>query len=506
MINLSRKLPLATATNMPNPTSVTECDTVITVGSHQGGGRSAVRRRELQRPVSRTGVGAVRLLGVSLLLVLAQFFPVALAVPTATRSYGASSELLANPDRGFYKYTETRYRADGSGYLPLDAAQLARWRNENLITLVYRVFYLEKFVGQDAIDAAYLDLVRKDFAAARTAGVKLVVRFAYSDTSSADAPLPRVLGHVRQLGPVLSAAVDVIAVLQAGFIGRWGEWYYTDNFAHDPSQPWNLNDADWSARGRALSALLDATAPGIPVQVRYPEIKQRLLGTGTDPAAARVGIHNDCFLASPEDFGTFRVDFDRQWLAEQTRTVPMGGETCMVNTPRSLWPAASADLTKYHWTFLNSDFNTDVLSSWGPDALGEASRRLGYRLRLVQSITPTEARVGERVPVSLTIANDGYAAPFRDRPVQLVMKSEQSTVRVALPIDVQDYTPGAAVCRTVWVNAPAVPGGYSLYLAFPDPALSLARRPAYSIRLANPGLWSPTTGLNTLQQHLRVNP
>ena len=30
--------------------------------------------------------------------------------------------------------------------------------------------------------------------------------------------------------PVLNASADTISELQAGFIGRWGEWYYTANF------------------------------------------------------------------------------------------------------------------------------------------------------------------------------------------------------------------------------------------------------------------------------------
>ena len=460
--------------------------------------------RSVERPVSKTGVAAVRLLAVSLLLVVAQLFPAGLAVPMATRGYAASTESLANPDRGFYRYTETRYRADGSGYTPLDAALLTRWRVESQITLVYRVFYLDKFVGQDTIDSAYLDLVRKDFTAARAGGVKLVVRFAYTDTSSADASAQRVLGHVRQLAPLLNGAADVIAVLQAGFIGRWGEWYYTDNFAHDPSAPWDLNDADWSARRRVLTALLDATSPGIAVQVRYPVIKQRILGAETGPAAARVGIHDDCFLASPDDFGTFRVDPDRQWLAEQTRTAPMGGETCMVNAPRSLWPSAAADLARYHWSFLNSEFNSDVLASWGSEALAEAGRRLGYRLRLVKSTTPTDIRGGERVPFTVSIANDGYAAPFRGRAMQLVLMSDRSTIRITMPVTIQDFTPGTTITRTTWVTVPDTAGTYELYLAFPDPAPSLANMPTYSIRLANPGLWSGRTGWNALRQQLRV--
>jgi hypothetical protein len=145
-----------------------------------------------------------------------------------------------------------------------------------------------------------------------------------------------------------------------------------------------------------------------------------------------------------------------------------------------------------------------VLASWGPEALAEAGRRLGYRLRLVQSTTPTEVRGGERVPFTVSIANDGYAAPFRGRAMQLVLMSDRSTIRIPLPVNIQDLTPGTTITRTTWVTVPDTAGTYELYLAFPDPAPSLANMPAYSIRLANPGLWSGRTGWNALRQQLRV--
>lgn len=87
-----------------------------------------------------------------------------------TRTYASSSANLANPERGFYHHTETHYRADGSGYVPLDAARLRAWREEEKITQILRVFYLEKFVDTDRIDPGYLDLLRADFATARAAG------------------------------------------------------------------------------------------------------------------------------------------------------------------------------------------------------------------------------------------------------------------------------------------------------------------------------------------------
>jgi len=418
-------------------------------------------------------------------------------------SYETSSADLANPDRGFFHYTETHYRPDGSGYTPLDIAQLTGWREQQNVTLVYRIFYLEKFVGQDSIDSGYLQLVAADLAAARAAGIKLIVRFAYSDNSSADAPAARVVKHIRQLAPVLNASAGVISVLQAGFIGEWGEWYYTDNFASNPAQPWNLTDGDWAARGSVLNTLLNSTKASIVIQVRYPAIKQRLV-VGTDPQSARVGIHDDCFLGGTDDYGTFATLADRQWLANQTLTVPLGGESCAVNAPRSGWPSARTELATYHWSFLNADYHPDVLSSWGVSGRAEAGQRLGYRLRLISSSLPANGRVGDILTIRLGLTNDGFAAPFRDRPVQLVMRGATKTYRYALPVDLRTLQPGATTTWPLQVPAPATPGSYALFLVLPDPSVTLSGRPAYNIQLANTGTWDAARGWNDLQQSISI--
>src|SRR6185295_13966836 len=60
-------------------------------------------------------------------------------------------------------------------------------------------------------------------------------------------------------------------------------------------------------------------------------------------AAARIGFHNDCFLADATDAGTF-ADYDgatdgqditrlRDYQAQETRFTVMGGETCIENAP-----------------------------------------------------------------------------------------------------------------------------------------------------------------------------
>jgi hypothetical protein len=241
----------------------------------------------------------------------------------STVTYQASDETIANPQRGFYHHTETHYRADGSGYTPLDAATLAGYRDEG-VTQILRVFYLEKFAASPQLDAEWLALVQADYDTARAAGVSVITRFAYVQGGAwpytppyGDAPLEIVLSHIQQLGPILRENSDVIPVVQNGLIGLWGEGYYTDHFVADPANPGVVTADDWAKRSAVTEALLAELPAERGVQVRTMLSKQQLLGVPasagsavtadqafTDTAIARTGHHNDCLLAAPDDWGT----------------------------------------------------------------------------------------------------------------------------------------------------------------------------------------------------------
>lgn len=286
----------------------------------------------------------------------------------ATVTYRASDENIANPERGFYRHTETHYRADGSGHTPLSAATLAGYREQG-ITQILRVFYLEKFASSDTLDAEYLKLVQADLDTAREAGVSVITRFAYAQGGDfpytppyGDAPLETVLAHIEQLKPVFHDYADVIPLVQQGFVGLWGEGYYTDHFAADPANPGVVTEADWKKRSAVVQALLDAVPDERMVAARTMLSKQKFVGNA-DPLSAeqawsgsdqaRLGHHNDCFLASPDDFGTFLsnpITLDQEYLEADTRYLAMGGETCAVNAPRSEWASASAEMERYHYS------------------------------------------------------------------------------------------------------------------------------------------------------------
>ncbi|MEU8224126.1 DUF4832 domain-containing protein [Kribbella sp. NPDC048915] len=444
--------------------------------------------------------------------------------PASTRTYSASAEVIANPERGFYHHTETHYRADGTGYVPLDLTTLRNYRTQENITQILRVFYLEKFASRDVLDKQYLDLVRADFATARAAGVKVILRFAYAlpgvgwppPTPYGDAPVDRVVKHIQQLTPILRANADVIEVMQTGFIGLWGEGYYTDHFS-DPQDPSQVSDQNWADRKAVTDALLKALPKDRMIQVRTPYMKQRQYGvpTGTEGALtdeqaydgsdlARIGHHNDCFLASDDDFGTYLSDpiqLDKDFVAQDTNYLPFGGETCAVNPPRSEWDAAATEMAMLHMSYLNTDYNKDVLGSWGTE-IETAKQKLGYRFALTQGTFTDRARPRGQVTVDLEIRNDGWAAPYNPRGVQLVFQGDKRTYKVDVPADPRHWAAGTTTNLSWKVPAPPIPGEYKLLLNLPDPRLST--RPEYSIRLANDGTWQPTTGYNDLGQTVTV--
>ncbi|HEY3447557.1 MAG TPA: DUF4832 domain-containing protein, partial [Myxococcales bacterium] len=415
---------------------------------------------------------------------------------------------FANPERGFYHHQETQ----ASGYSALDSATLAGYRGQG-ISLVLRMWYVPGFVAKD-FDPAFLTAVSTDFGRVRDAGLKAVVRFAYSDSETAsprDATKAQVLRHIAQLGPIFEANADVIAAVQAGFVGVWGEWYYTDHFGDQGT----ISAAQWADRKEVVQALLGASG-GRPVLLRTPLFKQTMYGASALAAAeaftgsdrARVGHHNDCFLASADDYGTYQdVTADKAYLAQETLYVPIGGETCGTSS-FSGWTNAAADLSRLHWTFLNVDYHPAVLSGWGAN-LEVAKRSLGYRLALVEGTLASVVAAGGKLDVSLTVRNDGYAAPFNPRGVKVVLREANTKAEhaVALSGDPRWWLPGTPTQVTESVALAGVPAGtYDVFLHLPDSSASLAARPEYAIRLANTGVWEAATGYNDLKHRVTVVP
>ena len=200
-------------------------------------------------------------------------------------SFTESDELFPNPERGFYKHYDFTY----AGSTPLSATTLKADRI-NGITLCYTGHYLSAFRESD-ISEEYLQLFRKNMEALREGGAKCILRFAYSRDASDknkdkwDASPEYVQRHIKTLKPLIQEYSDVILCWQAGFVGVWGEWYYTTHFVFAPSKP-----EQHILRRGIIDAMLDALPEDRTIALRTPMFKKNM-GTCPDEGGTHGSFH-----------------------------------------------------------------------------------------------------------------------------------------------------------------------------------------------------------------------
>jgi hypothetical protein len=401
-------------------------------------------------------------------------------------------------------------------------------------SLVFRYFVLDNF-KTSPISNSFLQNLQTDFNTARKAGVKLIPRFAYTIAFNSppygDATKSIVLSHIEQLKPYLQANSDVIAALQMGFIGTWGENYYTDHFGDASISPYTLTSSNWNDRKQVLDSLLAAVPKDINVQVRYPQMKQKdVYGAAASVSSAaltqaeaylgsnksRIGFHNDCFLANYDDSGTY-ANYDngnsdttvlKPYKAMDSKYVMVGGETC---SPSTFGTCSNAlfEMNRMHYTYLNADYNNIVNNEWVTgNCINDINRNLGYRLYLTSGEYSNIVQQGSNFNYTLNITNIGFAPPINKRKVLLILMN--MTTSEEFQVELSDdprywfkgsHTISGSVCIPECMGA----GNYKLFLRLADPALSLATRPEYSIRLANVGTWVAAKGYNDLMHTLTIS-
>jgi len=427
--------------------------------------------------------------------------------------YSPSDEIFNNPERGFYKYTE---RNSTRGELSLST--LESYRDEGY-TLIYRIYYMGDYVDRP-ISGEYLDRIREDFQTIRSAGIKVVLRFAYTSKSSepyGDATPEQVMEHVAQLKPILQENADVIAVMQAGFIGAWGEWYYTDYFA--TGSPENVTPEDLQERSDLVYALLDALPAERQIQLRYVGYKRDIFGdepispeeaySGTPKS--RIAHHNDCFVSSNNDVGTYHSASDRTFLKADSKYTAVGGETCRWYEPRSNCDTTLVEMERYHWSFINIDYFGTTIQHWKDDGcFDDIQRRLGYRYSLTSDSIQDLSKPGGTLQGSLDLINQGFTNPYNPRGIEIILRHQSSGAEYFLPVDfdIRTTPPGETVHIDFESGIPdsAPAGDYDMFLNLPDPMLSIKRDSRYAIRLANEGTWEESTGYNRLLQTVNIDP
>ncbi len=418
-----------------------------------------------------------------------------------------------NPERGWY--TENVYWGGSPGGDSFAGTPLDGFVTGNKPTLELYYVNLRNY-RFGSLSSDFLTDHEAVFQAARSAGVKFALRYAYNRNmitdangdpidSECDTSLTQMQDHISDLATLWASYKDVIAVLQGGFAGWWGE-------------QWGGAINTTTERDGLIDSLLTNTPSTTMVQWRDPFwLRDRYptpitsgdrFGTGNQ---ARAAHYNDCvgsgydwqtYFTSDGSTGTQKLEY----AEDIAPFVVMGGESCNGNGLGDFNNGSymQGRFEALSWDYLNSEYWMDMYTKWdGEGYLASISRRLGYRLFLSQATLPTSAVASATVSVTLRFINRGFGKVYNPRPIDLILVGSGGPFTVSLTEDARQSLPlGGQVREDTWnVTMPAglVAGAtYALHLRMPDPSANLEGDDRYTIRLANSGMWDGATGRHDL--------
>jgi hypothetical protein len=442
-----------------------------------------------------------------------------------TRDDDPPGDPLLNPERGFYCNTvpdakQGHYHTLMPAYLYLD--------EECDTELVW-----------DSVTPENSSEVLKKFAKekldpARAAGAKVVFRPRY-DTEGPNKPskcglfhaktIQRQKDHIDAVAKMIASYKDVIAFIQAGYLGKWGEWNTEDE--PETTAPFLFNDAN---RAEIIDHVLKTYKEhqieqdvGLRRPVFAREVVLRAEANG-EPRP-NVGIHNDCFMASNSDGGTYS-DFEnidanfhdvqkaKDCARELAQDASFGGETCKPSGSER-WRDCNqvlAESAEMHLTYLNGDFFQGALDLWREKGCFETiRRRIGYRFEVKRVEYTQNVAPGGSFTVVIDIENSGWAKLHKPRTAEVVLRADGIPPERYTPSNstTAEWAPAPGTTTTrleLTDTAPITPGTYSVRLAIPDP--DARERIAYAVKLASKRngvrLFDANTGENDLGVTIEV--
>ena len=450
---------------------------------------------------------------------------VSAAMWAASVTYTADDNtIFSNPERGFITMltghlTEKKPYAVKGNESTLDSK-----KSSEKMSIILVHYYLDNYKKTATLPSKVLNAFDEDMQVLRSKGMKAIIRFSYvgetyeigdDEYSAKDATWSIAQQHISQYASHWQANADVIFCFQAGIIGAWGEWYYSDNYG-------NMCDHINSSRRAVLDALLAAVPADRCIQLRTPKFKTSYLNSTTPLTAAeawqntpkaRLAHHNDAFLERWGDMGTYEdTATQKPYIAQETLYVPLGGESCILDDSiadaHASFAKTTAEMSRLHWTFIQSGYSEVVTNKWRQNGtFDELNKKMGYRYQLINGTYGETVSQGGSLSVNMRIKNVGYAPLYNERPAYIVLKNGSNVYPLKLASDPRTWLPNGVVTTinefiTVPANVPM--GTYQLYLWLPDAYASLADNPAYAVRFANVNLWDASTGMNKLNATVTV--
>ena len=448
-------------------------------------------------------------------------------------SYAEGTENIVNPERGFYQALGRSIPAEG---------RKAWWTTETFAVytrsfgIIHLRLGLESFssaaggkdgpVSEDALAALSVTLEEL-----RQAGGSAIVRFSYNYEGRTEngryadwEPAPELIEtHIVQLGGVLAQNTDVVAAVETGMLGPWGEQHSTA-----------LATSGDEIFYRIVEAWLRIIPPTRTVSVRRPLYylywANRKYGThltlenlsedaakpGTD--AGRVGVFNDGYLGSESDLGTFAArEEEVKWLSRRAEQTLYGGEVVADSVTGLLGEYNNVDYLEReafltHTSYLNIAWNDRVINAWkntpydggnsvyaGCSDYDYVAAHLGYRLVLRKSELSASASGGGILRLRGSIENVGFGNVVNQKLAEIILDGEGERYICSVAWDVRTVGSRKSVGYDWTFRLPSemAEGNYRVYLRLrgaDEKSVSALR----CLSFANEGIFDGQLGGNLL--------
>ena len=444
-----------------------------------------------------------RLQKVVALLMLIVLIPLASFANEITEE---DTSIVRNPDRGFYKLIQVELQQGDEDFTRFEKQIISVENEYPDISIISFQLNLKNYTQKTEINKTKIKDINKYFSIMREHGYKVIFRVVYDSegTKNPEPEFDMLLKQIEQLKDIYVSNKDIIFVVEAGYLGSYGEW-------HD-----GRYDKDLEKKNKIIEKLLEIIPEEIQINLRKPQFIIDYIGNKTtisemnafsSEKIARLGLHNDGYLASETDLGTFEKNERTEslkWQSAQTKYTAFGGEAQNKNSIYNDLSNAIEDMKIRHCNYLNRTYDREVKEKWkntkytgkdpnyiGIDGMTYIQNHLGYRL-LLQECSIKGQQASGSANVDIVINNVGFGNIIKSKKIELIYVNEKSTYKIETNIDIRKQIQNSEYIINIDDKLPAnmKEGKYKVYLSICEPYESLKNNSNYYIKLVNKGIWN----------------
>lgn len=405
-----------------------------------------------------------------------------------------SSEKLDNRERGFYhleRFLITDEEKQKEEYYKQIISSPAKTK------LILLQINLQNYVAS-MVSNTGIEQIRAIFQAYKEAKTDLIVRFLYDWDGRAlftePADIDTILVHMEQMREIMRDFEESIYIVQGVFVGNWGEM----NGSRYLKEKSYLKLLQKLHTVVPKSAFLAVRTPGY-----WRMAAGRMLPLRKEEAwkpemlISRLSLYNDAIMGNESDYGTYGETDKKEakqpsehWKREDEIAfqnelnlyVPNGGEV-ITNNQMNDMESAVPTLKEMHVSYLNSDYDTEVLQKWkysiyrGEDSLYDGfsgydyiERHLGYRFVIRSANVNVSGFWKKKIQMYLEIENVGFSSRYTPCRVEISLYDHENGQKVyedVLDTDVRNWKPSETV--TIKSSLPVLENGeLDLYLRITD--------------------------------------